>query len=299
MTTAQRCKIEITGHHDSPVVVVLGGISSSRHVTATACNPLPGWWNDFVGPAKSVDTLRYRVVSMDYIDAPCADEPVSTFDQAAALLRGLDDNGIDEIHAVIGASYGGMVSLALGAFASTRIGRLIVISAAHESAPSAIANRSLQRQVVELGVKSGHEHDALVIARGMAMTTYSTPAGMTARFAANDVLERERKVEEFLLLAGAQFADRCRPGRFLALSRSLDAHRVDPSLITCDTTLVGVIEDALVPPTQLYELASTISGSCELNLISSIHGHDAFLEDQGQVAPIVERALSSRVVSGS
>ncbi|HEU4417372.1 MAG TPA: homoserine O-acetyltransferase, partial [Planctomycetota bacterium] len=34
----------------APVVVVLGGISAGRHVSAHAAVPGPGWWQDFVGP---------------------------------------------------------------------------------------------------------------------------------------------------------------------------------------------------------------------------------------------------------
>src|SRR5215217_1142391 len=81
--------IEITGPIGAPVVVVLGGISSSRHVTATAANPAAGWWNEFVGPAKPIDTLEFRVVSMDYLGG-IGDEALSTHHQASALLDTLD-----------------------------------------------------------------------------------------------------------------------------------------------------------------------------------------------------------------
>jgi len=136
--------IEITGPSDAPVVVVLGGISSSRHVTATASNPTPGWWNEFVGAAKPVDTLQYRVASIDYLSGS-GDNALSTHHQARALLDALDDVNIGNLHAVIGASYGGMVALALAELHPSRIERLIVIGAAHQSTSSATAQRSLQR----------------------------------------------------------------------------------------------------------------------------------------------------------
>ena len=286
-------QLEITGATDAPVVVVLGGISSSRHVTATASNPAPGWWSGFVGPGRPVDTLRFRSVSMDYIDSPLGDWPLSTRDQASALLDALDEADIGQLHAVIGASYGGMVALALAELDSSRVERLIVISSAHQSSPAATAQRSLQRKVVELGYRVGLEADALVIARGMAMTTYSTPVELASRFPSDDPAEREWEIERFLNLAGERFAEKCAPERFLSLSRSLDLHSVDPRKITCGTTVIGVLEDLLVPPSQLYELERLISGHCELELVSSPHGHDAFLEDQPLIAPIVTRALSS------
>ena len=286
--------IEITGPAGAPTVVVLGGISSSRHVTATATNPSPGWWNGFVGPRKPIDTLQFRVVSMDYLGGN-GDDALSTHHQASALLDALDESGIEQLHAVVGASYGGMVALSLAELHPTRVERLIVIGAAHQSTPSATAHRSLQRKVVELGFRVGLESEALAIARGMAMTTYSTSRELESRFDFDDPLEREREIERFLARAGAQFVSRCSPGRFLALSRSLDRHCVNPAGITCRTLLIGVTEDYLVPPSQLRELAANISGPCELALVSSIHGHDAFLEDQSLIAPIVQRALLSRV----
>jgi len=280
--------ISIIGPSDAPVVAVLGGISSSRHVTE--------WWSGFVGPWKPIDTNEWRVVSMDYIGAD-NDDALSTHHQARALLDALDDNGIGRLHAVVGASYGGMVALSLAELYPSLIERLIVIGAAHQSTPSATAHRSLQRKVVELGFRAGLESEALGIARGMAMTTYSTQSQLEDRFNFEDPLEREQEIDDFLTLAGAQFASRCAPARFLALSHSLDRHYVNPATITCRTTLIGVIEDYLVPPSQLRELASSLGGLCELALVSSIHGHDAFLEDQEVIAPIVENALNARVTS--
>ena len=287
------CNIEITGAPDAPVVVVLGGISSSRHVTATAANPAEGWWNDFVGAGKTIDTLNFRVVGMDFIDDPLTDGPLSTHDQANALIEALDDAGIGRVHAVIGASYGGMVALALAEVAPDRVERLIVIGAAHQSSPAATANRILQRSVVELGFRAGREHEALVIARGMALTTYSTERDFAGRFDGPDPAEREIAIERFLSLAGASFESRCPPSRFLLLSKSLDLHCVDPASITCPTTLIGVVEDSLVSRSQLVELAESIGGPCTLELVSSIYGHDAFIEEQSLIAPIVARALTT------
>jgi homoserine O-acetyltransferase len=171
--------------------------------------------------------------------------------------------------------------------------QLVVISAAHQCSASATVQRTLQRKVVELGLRAGLELDALTIARGMAMATYSTDRRLTQRFDFIDPLEREREIDRFLTLAGVTFASRCEPGTFLEISRSLDLHNVTPESITCPTTLIGVIEDALVPPSQLRELGNRIAGPCNLELVSSIHGHDAFLDDPDLIAPIVKRAISS------
>src|SRR5882762_3916137 len=128
---------EIIGPRGAPVIAVLGGISASRHVTSSASNPSPGWWEDVVGPGRAIDTRRFRVLGIDYVTSGSGAAPVTPTDQAEVLAAALDQSGVRSLHAVIGASYGGMVALAFGATFAARARRLIVISAAHESDPIA------------------------------------------------------------------------------------------------------------------------------------------------------------------
>ena len=284
--------LELAGNPDGPCVVVLGGISSSGHVTSTTSNTESGWWEGFVAPGGPIDSSRYRIAGMSYLDATTGDEALSTRDQAAALLAALDAAEIGTIHAIVGASYGGMVALAFCELAPSCAERLVVIAAAHESSPSATAQRSLQRRVVELGIRGGNDVDALVIARGMAITTYTTASDFDDRFDFYDPQEREVEIERFLTLGGQSFAARCTPDRFLSISRSLDLHTVAPESITTPATIISVIEDQLVPPSQARELAARLAGPVELNLISSPFGHDAFLEDHDLIGSIVKQRLS-------
>ena len=286
-------QVEIVGVHDAPVVVVLGGISASKHVTATIENPRSGWWDSFVGHRKTIDTNRFRVLSMNYEAFGRKGQPLTTCDQALALAAALDASGISKVRAIVGASYGGMVALAFGAIAPERARRLIVIGAAHESTPLSIALRSLQRRVVELGIKSGHAHEALVIARGLAMTTYSTAEDFSHRFCADEgePLVTRRLIADFLASSGESFARSCTAERFLAISQSLDLHRVRPEEIRVPTTLIAVEEDALVPVGKVRELAIRLGAHCRLVELNSRHGHDTFLDAPELIAPFVSRAL--------
>ena len=297
MTSAVRVTelrdIEIVGPRDAPVVVVLGGISSSRHVTASPADPSPGWWEAFVGPDKTIDTNQFRVASIDYNVPSNGSSRVSAWDHAAALARALDNEGIERIRGIVGASYGGTVALAFCALEPERADRLIVYGAAHESAPIATAHRVLQRKVVELGLRAGYGREALVIARGLAVTTYSTAKDFADQFRAADPGERCDAIDERLAEAGERFAEHMTPERFLDLSRSLDTDWIDPARIRTPTTLIGVVEDALVPLSQLRALASLIGPACTLEIVSSRHGHDAFLNDTASIAPIVSQALKT------
>src|SRR6185437_15327346 len=140
------------------------GISASRHVVTTPDHA--GWWNAVAGDGLAIDTTRYRVLGFDFLDGGRAasgrpERIVTTADQANALDRILRLNRIERVHAIVGSSYGGMVALAFAQQFPARVGRLVIISAAHESHPMSTALRTLQRRIVELGLETGRVDDAM------------------------------------------------------------------------------------------------------------------------------------------
>ncbi len=291
---ASPVRYEIVGPRGAPVVAVLGGISASRHVTSSVSDPSSGWWEDVVGPGRAIDTERFRVLCIDYVTTGAETQPVTTNDQADALAKALDLAGIRRVHALVGASYGGMVALAFGARYPARAKRLIVISAAHMSDPIATALRHLQRRVVDLGKSVGRERDGLAIARGIAMTSYLTAQHFEERIVGCDRTDTrliEDRIGKYLKTRGEQFAERCTPEKYNALSLSLDLHRILPEDVTIPTTVIAVSSDRLVPIAQSRELARTLGGPSQLIEIDSWLGHDAFLGDYARIAPFVNELL--------
>ena len=296
---------ECIGPPGAPAVAVLGGISADAHVCAHDADPRPGWWDAFVGPRRSIDTGRYRLIGMDWLGGPGATTgdpgpagrlPAITPGDQAALLAGLlDALGIDRLHAIVGASYGGMAALAFAARFPRRLRRAVVISAAHETHPMATALRSIQREIVRAGLRAGREAAGLALARQLAMTTYRTDAEFAARFGNAPVWEdgvARFPVEEYLVHKGRSFAGRFTAEQYLRLSESLDLHRVDPASIRVPVTLVAVEQDTLVPSWQMEELRERLRGSGELVRIVSRFGHDAFLKERAAIAPVIRSVLA-------
>lgn len=295
-------RYEIIGPHGAPVVAVLGGISSSRHVASSALDPTAGWWEDVVGPGKAIDTRQFRVFCIDYVASGAGPAPVTTIDQAEALAAALDQAGIRWLHAVVGASYGGMVALAFGVRFAARARRLIVISAAHESDPIATALRHLQRRVVALGRAAGRERDGLTIARGIAMTSYLTARHFEERIEDSDRADSrliENRIGTYLKTSGEEFAEKWTSEKYNALSLSLDLHRICPEQVTVPTTVIAINSDRLVPVEQSRELARRLGGPSQLIELDSSLGHDAFLGDSSRIAPFINELLriGSEVVS--
>ncbi|HXT16426.1 MAG TPA: homoserine O-succinyltransferase [Gemmatimonadaceae bacterium] len=288
---------ELAGQAGAPLIVVLGGISATRHATA--------WWSDIVGDAKPIDTTRYRVLGVDFIDGGrrADGQPrrvVTTHDQADAIAAVLDEIGVARVHAFVGASYGGMVGLAFAERYQERIERLVAISAPHEPHPMSTALRALQRRIVKLGLETGRTRSALAIARGVAMTTYRSREEFGERFdpRPDSLYDNDATfpVESYLAHHGEQFADRWSAERFLALSLSGDLHRVDPARITTPTVIVAAEGDAIVPGAQLEALAATIAAPTRLIHLASTCGHDAFLTEPDALGTILEIAIATTII---
>lgn len=279
----------VAGPEGAPAVLVLGGISSDRRVSDTVTGQ--GWWRQQAGAGKPIDTNRYRILSFDFIGADILPFP-STQDQARAILALADAAHIRDL-AVVGSSYGGMIGLALAALAPERVRELVVISAADRSSEMAKAWRSIQRDTVELAIRLGDGKAGLDLARRLAMTTYRTPEEFEDRFAAPDANSRDADgVTAYLGARGKAWAETVDPQRFLALSRSMDAHRVDVSQIRCPVTYLAALEDRLVPADQIAEAAShTPKG--RLITLSSVYGHDAFLKEDAIIGATLDEIFGS------
>ena len=56
-------------------------------------------------------------------------------------------------------------------------------------------------------------------------------------------------------------------------------------------TLVAVVEDQLVPLSDMRELRDRLAGNCRLVEISSLYGHDAFLKETEVLRDVFAQAL--------
>jgi homoserine O-acetyltransferase len=292
----------LAGARGAPVVAVLGGISAGRNVFSLQPGA-PGWWEDAIGPGRALDTDRYRVLGIDFLGGshrstgPGVGQvfpSISAFDQARLLVALLDRLGIDRLRASLGASYGGMVSLALAQAHPQRVEHVVVLSAAHRTHPMSTAWRSVQRAIVRYALGHGEGPRGLVLARALAMATYRSAREFEERFAgpAEATTEGFRfPVESYLLARGESYAAVYRPEAFVCLSESIDLHRVDPASIRVPTTLLGVQEDQLVPLADMRLLRDQHGGNCSLTEISSIYGHDAFLKETEVLRDLLSRAL--------
>lgn len=284
---------ELVGQDAAPVLIVAGGISAGRHVVSSSEFPEPGWWQ---AQAATLGSSGFRLLSIDWIGSDGAfDLAIDPLDQATAIEGVLDALSIAEAAAFIGASYGAMVGMHLAARAPDRIGALLAISASAGAHPYSSAWRSLQRQAIRLGEKALVPEAGVALARAIAMLTYRTAAEFEERFPEAPAVENGKVrvgADSYLQAQGERHRARMSATTYRRLSESIDLHLIDPATIQLPVTLAAVDNDFLIPSADIERLALQISGA-RLRRITSRFGHDAFLKEEGQIAGIIGRFLSS------
>ncbi len=286
---------------NGPIVAALGGISAGRYVTGDSPQ---GWWASVVGPGGALDTHRFCVLGIDFLGGSGQttgprsgqdDFPsISAYDQVTVLAALLEHLNIQQLHAIVGASYGAMVALAFGQRQAARVKHIVAISGADRAHPMSTAWRSVQRAVVRHALNSGEGPEGLRLARALAMATYRSAQEFAARFSDPPTRVNGRfefPVERYLLARGDAYAAAYIPEAFVCLSESIDLHRVEPAEIQVPVTLVAVREDQIVPLADMQSLRNRLAGPATLVELSSPYGHDAFLKEVDALSKVFDSAL--------
>ncbi len=222
-------------------------------------NKKPGWWDNFIGPGKGLDTDEYFIICANILggcqgttgpssinpqtDEPyCAEFPVITIGDIvqvhSALIRTL---GIEKLLAIIGGSLGGMQVLEWAARFPDQIESAIVLASAANLSAQGIAFNTVGRRAIladphyENG--SYYEHGegpqyGLALARMLAHITYLSEASIEMKFGrrlqhsdtfAYDLLrETEFQIESYLHYQGRQFVERFDANSYLHLTKAMD-----------------------------------------------------------------------------
>ncbi|KAI9815617.1 MAG: hypothetical protein M1826_001985 [Phylliscum demangeonii] len=239
----------------SNVILLHTGLSASSHAHSTPENPRPGWWEKFIGPGGPLDTNRFLIVCTNVIGGcygstgpssidPSDGRPYATRfpiltmqDMVRAQFRLLDHLGVTEVYASVGASMGGMQSLAAAALFPERVGRIVSISGCARSHPYTIAIRHTQRQVLMMDPHWARgyyyagipPHAGMKLAREIATITYRSGPEWEQRFgrrradpARPPALCPDFLIETYLDHAGEKFCLEYDANSLLYVSKAMD-----------------------------------------------------------------------------
>ncbi len=181
-------------------ILIFHALSGSQHVAGY--NPgVPGvgakwnsecqtgWWDDFVGPGKTIDTDRFFVVCANYLggcygstgpSSPNSetgkeyggDFPAISFgDIVDSQLPLYDHLGIEKFHAVIGSSLGGMLALNFATRYPEKADRVIPVACGLDSTTLTRVHNLEQILAIENdpNFNNGHYYDGPAPLRGLAL----------------------------------------------------------------------------------------------------------------------------------
>ena len=316
-------------------ILLFTGLSPSAHAASSEADPSSGWWEQMVGESKPIDTTKYFVICINSLGScfgstgpssinPTTKKqyrlnfPVLTIeDIARAGHEVVESFSMTRLHAVIGASMGGMTSIAYSILFPKFAEGLVSISGSARSEPFAIALRSLQREIIRndpIWNNGNYDTDeepvlGMRLARKLGMLTYRSAAELEQRFG-RELIPEERQigesfgldfeVESYLDAHANKFIGTFDANSYLYLSRAMDLFdvadhggSVEHGLAKVGASralVIGVETDLLFPISHQERIADGLNqGNREViyHSLESIQGHDAFLVDMDRFRPIL------------
>jgi homoserine O-acetyltransferase/O-succinyltransferase len=244
---------------------------------------------------------------------------ITVWDMVRVQRALLERLGIASLAAVAGGSMGGMQALAWSVLFPDWVKSVVAIASTDRHSPHQIAFNEVARRAVTAdpawrggryepgkGPESG-----LAVARMLGHITYLSDVGMEKKFGrriagrpGQRLGQPEFEVERYLDHQGASFVKRFDANSLLYLTKAVDyfdlAQR-DGSLAAALARsrarflLLTFSSDWLYPPAQFERLARTldeVGREVTYRCLASDCGHDAFLLDHEQQAPLVRRFLA-------
>lgn len=285
-----------------------------------------GWWDDFIGSGKALDTDRFFVVCANVLGGcygstgPSSVIPsqphqryggsfpwVSARDVVRSQALVLNELGIESLHAVVGASLGGILALTFALEFPERTRSALPIATSHVVNSAQISSNFAQAEAIHLDPNFGRgdyytgqsPHHGLVLARQIAQMSFVDQSTIIER-AGSDVVNPNRfpsyrmshPVESYLRGNAARFVDRFDANSYLIM---LDLwQRTDfLRLYNCSSYLqlfarcrdipflvFGIDSDCCFPVSQQFALYDALRGAgvpADLSIVASTKGHDSFL----------------------
>jgi homoserine O-acetyltransferase len=297
------------------VVVIHHALSTNSHVRSHAKNTTRGWWENMVGPGCPIDTQRYYVICINNLGScfgssgPASINPntqqayacdfpqLSIDDIAHAQYLLLQDLGITRVHALVGPSMGGMISLSWAWQFPHSVNYLVSISSCMRSFPSNIALRSLQREIIRLDPawQQGHYQSTtklagFLLARKLAHLSYRNCSELDEKYlelSAHD--KQSRNIKTYLAHNAQKFISNFDANSYLYLTKAMDKfdltqgeHNKNQILakLQTKTLIISVNSDTLFHPRQQQELYHALTqAGIDAQFIehTSAYGHDTFL----------------------
>ena len=265
------------------VILITHALSGSHHAAGkySEDDKKPGWWDDFIGDGKAVDTTKYFVISTNVIGScfgstsplhpiqPGSKQryglkfPVITIkDMVKAQKILLDSLGITHLKAIIGGSMGGMQALRFAVEYPGFSDIIIPMATTYQTRAGVIAINKIMKDAIlaDPNFKNGeydpieitkHGLRGLEIARMMGFLGYLSPTTFDKKFGREYVktdgmfeLFGRFQVESYLEYNGANFPKWFDPLSYIYILKAISLFDLSRGYVNLSDAL-NKIEDKL------------------------------------------------------
>lgn len=317
----------------NPAVPAAGGLWTEECQT--------GWWDQFIGPGRALDTDRFAVLCVNYLGGcygstgpasidPSTGEPfggsfpeVGFSDIVDSQVRLLDHLGIDRLHAVVGASVGGVMCLSLATRFPERVGTVIPIAAGARVTPLQLIHNFEQANAIinDADFAGGDYYDGprpdrgLALARMIGHKSFVSLQAMEER-ARDEVVGKEfagklrisSPLESYMWHQGQKFVQRFDANSYLQLMQAWQTFDLLAEAGVSNTDelfgpcrhqrhmVFSVDSDVCYYPEEQSSLVATLKRaqvSVRHVTVHSDKGHDAFLLEPELFEPHLAHTLES------
>lgn len=304
-----------------------------------------GWWDLFIGPDKALDTKRYFIICANYLggcygsSGPLSINPetgkpygrdfpaVRTCDVVASQLALLDSLGIEKLHAVIGASVGGLLAVNLATLHPERV--KLVVPVATGCRTTVLTRLTLFEQVLAIEndphFNGGDYNDTNTPEYGLAlarMISHKTFVHLDAieRRARQDLKQGgdtlswyrvQHNVESYMLHQGKKFVKRFDANTYLRIADmwlrfdplrdagvdSYEALFARSRAAGQHYLIFSIDSDFCFYPEEQAEMVSYLEKAGVSNMHITVHsdkGHDSFLLEPQLYTPHLAYTLEGR-----
>jgi homoserine O-acetyltransferase len=261
----------------SNVIIITHALSGSHHAAGTYDGDRKaGWWDDFIGDGKAVDTTKYFVICMNNIGScfgstspqsinPATQEPyrlrfpvLTISDIVKAQIRVLKSLDINNVFAVIGGSMGGMQALCYAIEYPTFAKQIITLATTAYTRPWAIAYNKVVVEAIKNDpeFKDGYYDpkdieknglNGLAIGRMAGHISYLSPHSMDDKFGRryvnNDGLYElfgRFEVERYLEYNGYRFPHNFDPLSYLYIVKTMNIFNASRGSDTLSQSLAKI-----------------------------------------------------------
>ena len=298
-----------------------------------------GWWDGFIGPNRALDTDRFFIICANYLGG-CygstgptslrndgtiwgADFPaIRLADIVDSQLKLIEYMDIETLHAAIGASIGGLLTLSLATRHPQRVRNVVPLATGVETSITTRILNFEQINAIEVDPKfNGGAYDSsdlpnagLALARRIAHKTFRSLPSLK-ELARDERIsnappfgwyEMNAPVESYLLHQGAKFVERFDANSYLRIldawqwfdiAREARAENLDALFSRCRKQkflVFSIDSDLSFPPAEQGRLVEVLESAGVETLWITVHsgkGHDSFLLEPKLYAPHLRALL--------